>query len=1558
MIKYRPKNYLVPLLFLLLTTLSFWSNAQPFTVETQELETPITGKAVLYATVLITDTDETGSIDGLFGLSEGPVSIYDDFSCIVRWNGSVGGSADVHVNGAYNKTAGIPIAFNTKYSLWFDIDMTALSYTAYIQTPDMDNPVAMSAKGTFRKTAITSITRWTATKQNSADDGPHVGTVAIVNSVGQMPASRSESTLTALSFTAGSLSPAFSPDVFTYDLSIPAGVSSVTITPSVKDRGTKVTGGGVIDVSAGAGTVTIDLVSDDETASNTYTINYTVLDENSDATLTGITVDKGKFSPKFNKEILNYYLDLPLGQKTANIGATATKAGQGQSAVTIDNNGAVDVSSGNQKVNIVVTAPNGVSTLTYSVTVRAVNLKHSYTFEDGTANDVVGSAHGTINGDVEFQGGALVTDTNGEFVSFSGADLNLSAYKGISVETFITAGNAINTNWHMLWYFGGAEGGASFWTQLNTAAGTGEPYSRVSITPGGTANADYSSEVDDGQLHHVVAVVDTDSVKFYLDGQKVAAAKTNASSISGISKTYAFLGESGYSSDPTWMGTYHEFNIYEGRLTAADVAARSYAFLSDASLKSIELSSGVLSPAFNKETFAYTATVPSNLSTVTVNALSTAPSATVSGAGEVSVGSQTKILVTSSTGNESKTYTIDWTKLGANADATLASLSPSTGSLMPEFNSMVTSYEMALPYGVETVSFTSSASTSGATIVANPSVDVSSGEATYEVTVISSDASVTNKYTVHLTVDPFKLTGLVVSGIQYNGEIKAATLSPAFSDEVSEYTVTFASNMVKSYVSSVSSNDPNLFIDFPDTVDLRYVDNATMELEVTSENLENVRSIKIHVAVSENVYHTSSGTFDPALAAKNHVIYARMHVPDNGVAVDGLFSFSRGKAREFAQTSGGIRFAAGQGILQINNNGTYEPASGSAGVAILYDTVYHAWIKISPADTLYSVYARLDGASEPTTIGENAFFRFDTNVIDTWAALSATGSNQGIHVERVELVNSVGTIPAMGTSADLSAIMLDQGTLSPAFDPSVLEYTAVVPSSVSSVMVSAMAADKWAVVAGAGEVIFDNGAGIATIMVVSEDGKTTKTYTVSIAQSTQATDATLSALTADKGTLSPVFSASVASYTLNVPALTTSVTLTASTAVDGATVSGAGLIDLTGGSKKVDIIVTAQDGVTTMTYSVDIKIAAASAVATLESLRVDVGTLSPTFSSAVTAYAVTVPFGTQSVKVTYKPTDAGATATVTSNGVVAVSHLNVTTAEVVVTAQDGVTKKTYTISITVTPPSTDSSLKALSVSAGSATLNPAFSASVFSYTVDVPFGMSAVTVSAESNYAGLTKISGIGTIDVSSGSATANVVVTAEDGSTSTYVITFTVLDPATDANLASITVQNGTLEPVFNPDVLEYISVVPLGTFTANVGVTLSDSRATYSGAGAIDVVTGSGVATIVVKAEDVTVTKTYKVTIYVGSKPKVVLSAEEQLAKSLNIYPNPASELITLDLAATEMNEVQVAIFNVDGKLLKSQLINRENNTIDISTLRSGLLMVQLKYGDTTVVRKVLKK
>lgn len=202
--------------------------------------------------------------------------------------------------------------------------------------------------------------------------------------------------------------------------------------------------------------------------------------------------------------------------------------------------------------------------------------------------------------------------------------------------------------------------------------------------------------------------------------------------------------------------------------------------------------------------------------------------------------------------------------------------------------------------------------------------------------------------------------------------------------------------------------------------------------------------------------------------------------------------------------------------------------------------------------------------------------------------------------------------------------------------------------------------------------------------------------------------------------------------------------------------------------------------------------------ANLSAMTFSTGSVSPPFSASTTSYTVSVLNSEASITVT--PTSNNAYATITVAGPAgggapvtsgtASNPINLTllpppggySFTIVVTAQDGVTTKTYNVAVNkVASFSNDANLSALTISSG--TLAPTFSSGTTSYTASVANGVSSVTVTPTVNQANATvKVNGTSvtsgspssSISLSVGANTITTVVTAQDGSTKTYTVVIT----------------------------------------------------------------------------------------------------------------------------------------------------------------------------------------
>jgi gliding motility-associated-like protein len=308
------------------------------------------------------------------------------------------------------------------------------------------------------------------------------------------------------------------------------------------------------------------------------------------------------------------------------------------------------------------------------------------------------------------------------------------------------------------------------------------------------------------------------------------------------------------------------------------------------------------------------------------------------------------------------------------------------------------------------------------------------------------------------------------------------------------------------------------------------------------------------------------------------------------------------------------------------------------------------------------------------------------------------------------------TIVVNQTSSDasLSKLTVSNGTLTPASASGTTSYTDNVSNTVSSIALRAVTTDPNATETINGTAVTEGtispymplvvGLNNISVVVTAVDGVTKDTYTVAVTRLLPNV-ATLSKLTVSTGTLTPPSNTGISSYTENVADTAASIAVRAITTDPAATetINGTPVpegtvspyMPLAVGLNTITVIVTAVDGTTRDTITIAITRLQAN-VTTLAKLTVSSGTLSPAFASGTSSYTDNVDNTVSTIAVRAITTDPAATLTVNSTPVAdkTVSPymalaVGPNTIAVAVTAEDGTTMETYTITVTRAAPPVD-----------------------------------------------------------------------------------------------------------------------------------------------------------------------------------------------------------------------------------------------------------------------------
>jgi len=171
-------------------------------------------------------------------------------------------------------------------------------------------------------------------------------------------------------------------------------------------------------------------------------------------------------------------------------------------------------------------------------------------------------------------------------------------------------------------------------------------------------------------------------------------------------------------------------------------------------------------------------------------------------------------------------------------------------------------------------------------------------------------------------------------------------------------------------------------------------------------------------------------------------------------------------------------------------------------------------------------------------------------------------------------------------------------------------------------------------------------------------------------------------------------------------------------------------------------------------------------------------------------------------------------------------------------------------------------------------------------------------------------------------------------------------------ASSSNVTINCGTTSDVVyqssSTSVPNYVPGASASTTCANTAVTITQSP-----------VAGS---TLAVGANTITLTATdncgnsssCNITVTLVNN----LDISEHFMNSINIYPNPTSGKLFIDLEKTGMDNFEIGLYDMSGKLLFSDKFNGINKyELEMNSFAIGLYQIKIVSGESTMVSKVSK-
>lgn len=879
----------------------------------------------------------------------------------------------------------------------------------------------------------------------------------------------------------------------------------------------------------------------------------------------------------------------------------------------------------------------------------------------------------------------------------------------------------------------------------------------------------YNSAISDIKVNNVSASKSGNAFSFTLDGEfKGEPTVEIIGEVEDQAYDVVWTINDEYSRSAT-IRSYAEdasFTDYTLTITRAKSANNNLAALQVVDLPADGETLTIYPVEFNAETTEYTVYLPCTAQTlpdVVVNPQSVYATANITVA-----DSKATITVNAENG-DSKDYVVTFVKEKSNI-ATLKSLVVEGYDIA--FDAATLEYTVTLPAGTEilpNVIYTKE--------IDLQTVTLSKGLIT-TIDVTSEDGTATKTYTINFSIESASTSAKLSALSVANG----SALEPAFSSDVFEY----ASTLTETSAALVYAKE---FAD--DDLEIILTDNkATLNVSETNEYVVNFSKVLSNNVLLSNIKVNGADLdgFDPLTTDyelyvdKNTVCDLEPVIAEEGQTMEITFDEATSTytivviAEDGVTTNAETPYTVKVTVLEDNNaelaailiNGENKIAEFDADLKYTYlvKTEMPKWN--SPAIPTVEVIAGADGQT----------VEVELNGLDEVSYITVTAEDG-----KTQKVYELTLAEEQSTYAYLNNIFADYVVLE-GFEAEKLEYTITVPAGKELPVITIENGDYYQ------KAIEEQIGNVLTITVYAEAGNTVD-YVITF-ETLYTGNATLAGITLD-GEMLDEFAPETTEYNVELPVGTTS--LPEIGIINGADAQSTNVVtgDVNG---DVIITVTADDGVTTMEYTIHFTVKL-SEVDTLLDIQTN-GNSIEGFDPNTFEYTLDLPVGTR-VWPVITWTTGDEYQTVVAEETLVDDYNKVVTLNV--TAQNTAFTNVYTLNLVVEKSSVNT-LKDIQLDNVSL---EGFAEETNDYIVELPIGTEKypeVTYTQGDEYQVVTPV-------VEDNKVTINVV--AEDGSVRNYTVEFVILH-SSNTDLAGIYVDYELIDG-FNPAEKEYNYVLPYGT-------------------------------------------------------------------------------------------------------------------------------------------------
>lgn len=1197
----------------------------------------------------------------------------------------------------------------------------------------------------------------------------------------------------------------------TYNVTVPNEVDYVNIIAHSEVNTTRVVGTGNKNLITGNNTFNIATSSESGDV-EVYVINI-YREKNSDAYLKSLTVDGYSLNPTFNKETLQYTIEVPEGVTTVNISAVPEV--DTTTYRLLDNN---TIRVGENKKRVMSIAEDGTS-LIYEIAITRPSSS------DNTLHDLI--VHGdeiiytlTPEFDSDTTEYELVVDNEVSYVYVLGTKNNpLAQVFGNGKYNLSVGENKVNIT-----VTSESQEAKTYEITITRKASSNANIKTITLSNGTVLIPKNTSdtEVIDVTVTSNIDTVIVDAIPEY--------------------KTTTIDGKGSYDLN-TGLNEIVLTTLAENNVSTKTYTLKITKLESDNNyLRNLILKEGSLNPTFDKEETNYTAVIPyskkdANFIVTLDDEKSTYE---IKNARNLEVGENIITVEVTAENGDKKEYTVVVTRLDEETSysTSLLKLKTDTGTLVPAFNVDETYYEVEVPYPTRYITVTAESAVEYSTVTGTGTYTLEVGENLIKVRVTSAEGTYRD-YQIMVRRKQnteSRLSNLIVEG---------SSLTPLFDSDTTEYELTTNADHLE--FTNITTMDPNAtyeivgnsFSEAKDYV-VKIIVTAQNGVDKTEYilNVTKLPSNNNNLSKLEVEGYTITPTFKPNITVYNLTVENDINsiniiaeAADSTATItgDGMQTVSVGEnyfSIEVESQSGYVKTyiiivtKAGSNNTNVTNlevlNGTMTPVFNNEG-----NDVYNVEVEYSEESLDLSVILEDEKATYEIV---NNNLKVGNNTVKVLVHAENGNTREiTLNVTRKNIV-----------SALLKNLVVKNYELNPTFNSYINNYNITVDNEVESLTFTIETLDSNATYVVNNNSNFVVGNNEVEIVVTSSDGSMTETYVLNVNRQAYS-NTYLDYLYTNLGDVTPTFNKTTMEYNIEVEYEKNTIELYAesvdksakvetiyngvtreATKENGVYNGELGAFNLTTGKNKVSIVVTSQSGIKRIYYLTITRKADDNNY--LSSLTVKVGatvkTLTPEFNKQETDYTVSVDEGTPSISV--QGIAESMSATVSGNGVYSLKG-GENTIEINVTGENGITR-TYTVRVT-RPASSNNHLIELVPSIGE--LTPEFSYDVDPSTIsDRTYTLNLDSSAAYLSFEAITEddnavVTGLDRRLVPDGMSTREIVVTAEDSTTRTYIININK-ERSDDASLESLYVQgydfvdeNGEVV-TFDSEVYDYYIHVP----------------------------------------------------------------------------------------------------------------------------------------------------